>query len=125
MADLDLAELRRLSAEAQLPWHLHPENRPNILGTFTVFYGHGETSFNQVCGAYEAKARYLTAAANAIPGLVGEIERLRAERIRFKRLSDAVAEYATHTDDCEGPGGLCSCELTLALTALKLHRNLT
>ena len=44
-------------------WHLAPNEQPNFLDTYTVFYGHGETAGNQICQCRNLGDARLIAAA--------------------------------------------------------------
>ena len=48
------------------PWHLHPSGRSNILGSWTVYYGLGESTHNQVCQADYHDARLIAAAPDLL-----------------------------------------------------------
>jgi hypothetical protein len=45
------------------PWHLDPSGRANCLGTFTIFFGPGESAGNQIGCAPDLQTARLIAAA--------------------------------------------------------------
>ncbi len=59
-----------MSEATPRPWHLHPSGRANALELFTVFCGHGETQFNQVCQAEKGDAELIVRAVNAHDELI-------------------------------------------------------
>ena len=46
---------------SDMQWHI--TGRPNCLGTYTVFRGHGETVANQVCATETLEQAHLVSAA--------------------------------------------------------------
>lgn len=51
----------------QGPWHLKPGEEANVLGHYTVFFGHGETIANQICMTpILADARLIAAAPSLL-----------------------------------------------------------
>ena len=63
-----------MSEATERPWHLHPTGKANVLGQWTVFYGHGETAHNQICQADKANAELIVRACNAFDAMIEALE---------------------------------------------------
>lgn len=63
-------------------WHLKPGEKPNSLGTYTVFFGHGETIANQICETRELEHARLISAAPEL------LEACKAWQKYFNQLID-------------------------------------
>ena len=80
-------------------WHLHPSGKANILGTYTVFHGHGETTANQVCQAGTQEHGMLIAAApdllEACQLVIGSMSAKDDVEIEVKRRIEIAVLKAT------------------------------
>lgn len=89
-----------MSKATQERWHLHPSGKANCLGTYTVFYGHGEGTHNQICETAERdNARLIAAAPDLLAALKDLVESARISPARinydsgvFDRAKAAIAK---------------------------------